>query len=310
MTWLSRATNFVGDTVAGAADVASFGLIDSGGNAGLFAPFEQLQNKVGDKISGAFGMDKSPQTKTEEAIAAARAATEPDRVKAAEKEAKTDSYLSSLLAYSKERDTKQDALGETVYNRNLGLARGEDQRRLGLTKEMMDAATYTPGQIDREVGRASTDVSRAFSKARAITQRSNARMGISPTSAAWGASGRKMELDQAAAEAGAVNGVRRGLEMDQRANQQSVRQISLGMAPLELGVGDPRIGMPSSYINGINTAVNTSSHQTDVANQIAQQNNNNYLSGIQNESARRISLFSDLAGAGITGASFGLTGGM
>lgn len=128
----------------------------------------------------------------------------------------------ATAAFDETGENADDYYNEMVGNADqysgqvLGDAQGYQSDILGNADEMLANADYTDAEYLDEEGRASADVTQAFSKARDASRRRALAYGVDPNSSAFLNSEAGGGLSQANAEAGAINSGRRGMRSQER----------------------------------------------------------------------------------------------
>jgi hypothetical protein len=115
--------------------------------------------------------------------------------------------------------------GGQVANRGMRYAGG------ALDKALPYAET-SPGQL---AGMAGTDVRQAVARGQGATDRSLTRMGVNPNSGRFVGMRRQLEIDGAAAEAGAMNRARLQGRQQNFSNLMGVASAGMGMAGQGVG---------------------------------------------------------------------------
>lgn len=125
----------------------------------------------------------------------------------------------------------------------LQLAReqwGRFKELYGPLEESIVEEAGRPADVEGARGRASNDVVQAFTKARGITKRNMARMGVNPNSGAYGAAMGRQDIEMAKADAAARYAAGEG-EKD--------RALARKMSAVQLGRG-----LPAAAMNGMSAA--------------------------------------------------------
>lgn len=124
--------------------------------------------------------------------------------------------------YDNASSLSTELLGNADEYGGMGL-RAADEYRTGimgnadrLYNELTDNARYSDFDYQDATGVASADVVQAFNKARQTTRRNAQRMGLDPNSSDFARMESRGSLDQAAAEADAMNRTRRNMKHEER----------------------------------------------------------------------------------------------
>lgn len=113
---------------------------------------------------------------------------------------------------------------------------------------------------DQVTGRAAADVQQGFSSARAQTMRDAARMGLDPSSGAFGTGMARLATDQALGMASAKNNTRMALDNADMANKFQLYGGMKGMA----GLGQTSASLATGAINAGTGAVNAGTNAASV----------------------------------------------
>lgn len=111
---------------------------------------------------------------------------------------------------------------------------------------------------DQQTGLAAAGVQQGFSSARAQTMRDAARMGLDPSSGAFGTGMARLATDQALGMASAKNGTRIALDNADMANKFQLYGGMKGMA----GLGQTSASLATGAINAGTSAVNAGTNAT------------------------------------------------
>jgi len=169
-----------------------------------------------------------------------------------------------------DRYDEQFEHSKDIDERNFQRSNELDEYRKNLVSDMLADAGVSSGELANRLGDASSDVTRAYDKAKGIRERKILRLGVNPNSGVFARNVDNDEADLVAADVAARNNVRKGVREEERGLTQRARLAGLGLTDSSLSLGNNQLnqgvygqnstvlGLNSNLLNTLNNnATNT-----------------------------------------------------